>query len=653
MKGVVASPSRASRVGASARRETMRPCDEALRVLYVTLEFSAGAFSGNGVYAQSQARALGRAGHRVLVVCGTPDTPDSASTPDHLVSVVALPVPSSKWGCLDVHSPWREFADAAGSSPDLVSAVRAFDPNVVLGVDWSSLPAWNALRAALEPPTDRTSVPFLPPPFVYANFRVFSRTDPAHESLESDAVAAAAAVVALCDEDADHLARRLAPPRVALAPRVILPPLRDDIRTLALATDPTPQDAAPNDASTATRRYLTCVSRLSPEKEPERFVALAEALERRGALRPDGIVPLLCASTPGAYADTVRDRFHAVASRVGGICERRFLDADALARVYRGAYLNVHPCARDAYGMTVVEAAAFGTPSVSQRGSAVGCSALLREEAGERVAANVEDVEAFADVVERALRDVEGTRAVGERARARALAWDETANANAVAEVLREAMDANRRDERVTSWTLPAAEDVARLAPPWRAAAICLRVGGEWTCVQAEENAGTTRSAENDPRWRLGARAGAEILVVTAHNPMGASRAPEANDAAHAKLLRDVRETRPAPAAAYPAASIDAVGGAEVWCEIGVGIELPEDPEEAAETARAVRETARKHGQAATYALRCDEDGWTLAVRPCWDGLEGLACENVRLVTREVPNKSMPPDPEGDDVVFR
>ena len=104
---------------------------------------------------------------------------------------------------------------------------------------------------------------------------------------------------------------------------------------------------------------------------------------------------------------------------------------------------------------------------------------------------------------------------------------------------------------------------------------------------------------------------------------------------------------------AYPAASIDAVGGAEVWCEIGVGIELPEDPEDAAETARAVRETARKHGQAATYALRCDEDGWTLAVRPCWDGLEGLACENVRLVTREVPNKSMPPDPEGDDVVFR
>ena len=81
-----------------------------------------------------------------------------------------------------------------------------------------------------------------------------------------------------------------------------------------------------------------------------------------------------------------------------------------------------------------------------------------------------------------------------------------------------------------------------------------------------------------------------------------------------------------------------------MWCEIGVGIELPEDPRDAAETARAVREMARKHGQAATCAMRCDGDGWTLAVQPCWDGLEGLACENVRLVTREVPNKSVPPD---------
>ena len=43
--------------------------------------------------------------------------------------------------------------------------------------------------------------------------------------------------------------------------------------------------------------------RLSPEKEPERFVELVEELDRRGALERDKVVPLLCASTTGAYAE--------------------------------------------------------------------------------------------------------------------------------------------------------------------------------------------------------------------------------------------------------------------------------------------------------------------------------------------------------------
>ena len=37
-----------------------------------------------------------------------------------------------------------------------------------------------------------------------------------------------------------------------------------------------------------------------------------------------------------------------------------FLDADGMERMYRRTCLNVHPCVYDAYGMTVVEAAAFG-----------------------------------------------------------------------------------------------------------------------------------------------------------------------------------------------------------------------------------------------------------------------------------------------------
>ena len=47
------------------------------------------------------------------------------------------------------------------------------------------------------------------------------------------------------------------------------------------------------------RRLLACCVRLSPEKEPQRFVELAEALQARGALARLGLTPLLCASASG------------------------------------------------------------------------------------------------------------------------------------------------------------------------------------------------------------------------------------------------------------------------------------------------------------------------------------------------------------------
>jgi|AntAceMinimDraft_1070359.scaffolds.fasta_scaffold15637_2 hypothetical protein len=51
---------------------TLTSSDAALRILFITLEFEAGAFSGNGIYAQSQVSALASAGHRVHVLSGRP-----------------------------------------------------------------------------------------------------------------------------------------------------------------------------------------------------------------------------------------------------------------------------------------------------------------------------------------------------------------------------------------------------------------------------------------------------------------------------------------------------------------------------------------------------------------------------------------------------
>ena len=83
-------------------------------MLFVTLEFRACAFSGNGVYAQSQARALANAGHDVHVVSGVPSTETKQSRqthypgdPPNLAVTEIVLSEHEKWGRLDVECGWR------------------------------------------------------------------------------------------------------------------------------------------------------------------------------------------------------------------------------------------------------------------------------------------------------------------------------------------------------------------------------------------------------------------------------------------------------------------------------------------------------------------------------------------------------------------
>ena len=61
---------------------------------------------------------------------------------------------------------------------------------------------------------------------------------------------------------------------------------------------------------------------------------------------------------------------------------RVLLNAKQLGKIYSRTKLNVHPCRKDAYGMTVIEAAAFGAPSLVCSGGKVGSSELLVENEG-------------------------------------------------------------------------------------------------------------------------------------------------------------------------------------------------------------------------------------------------------------------------------
>lgn len=91
------------------------------------------------------------------------------------------------------------------------------------------------------------------------------------------------------------------------------------------------------------------------------------------------------------------------------VCLTRFLDP----QVFSQTLLNFHPCVYDAYGMTVVEAAAFGVPSVVNKGTAgaVGAADLLRIRDGMAIGVNLERTPAqIAEAVKEALLDrrVEG-----------------------------------------------------------------------------------------------------------------------------------------------------------------------------------------------------------------------------------------------------
>ena len=187
--------------------------------------------------------------------------------------------------------------------------------------------------------------------------------------------------------------------------------------------------------------FLCCV-RLSREKEPHRFVEVAECLSRMGVFRELGVSPALVGGGDSDYAEGLRERMGKLlvavpsaaaaagkdkggrddrassppsssSSSSSSLVEGGFVSATALAsRFFDRTLLNFHPCLADAYGMSCVEAGSRGAASVIHRRGevvvvggkeeeeeegegkvdegksriTVGASALLRADEGESIA---------------------------------------------------------------------------------------------------------------------------------------------------------------------------------------------------------------------------------------------------------------------------
>ena len=353
------------------------------RVLLLTLEYLS-PFSGNGQYSRCIVRGLRRAGASVLVVSGRPAEQPLSSQDAECQSQAAagglidLPLPT--WGRLDRQCAYAAFGSGCCSAA-CAAACSAFCPTVVVCVDYHAGLAWAPLRAALTCPV---------PPMVYLNFRLFCTSAALHappgpqdaegvsdaqfyRSAERASMAGAALTVALCRQDALQLLALAAgldplsgeqlhsPLPAAPAMATLLPPLRSD-----MASPPPP----PSQADAAAGLLLTSLVRLSPEKNASAVPLLLAALGEAGGaaaaaaspLPALGLAPFFAGCSEATpYAEQVKAAAAALPAAV--LC-RDFMGPKELGLVLQRAALNVHPCLADAYGMTIVEAAAWGVPSL-------------------------------------------------------------------------------------------------------------------------------------------------------------------------------------------------------------------------------------------------------------------------------------------------
>jgi glycosyltransferase involved in cell wall biosynthesis len=425
------------------------------KVLLVTYEFTYSPFSGNGILARSIAKALLHWGCEVTVWCCQPAAPHDGSNhlappeiaPDAQLTIVPIQLTQQHgWRKLDDESAWEFFQiDNLEVTDQEVLLKAATGADVICVVDWTGAHAVRSLRG------ESTRLP----PIVYMNFRVYSSGMPDNSKtrlwfndMERRALDDASAIIALSERDRKSLvAIAAASSNIGKSlPNVdiLLPPLRGDVQILAMNKTLGDQlRHLPDEVASRlvgdnkTMRLITCVARLSPEKNVMRFVRFVE--QAGTILKELDLIPLLAGSSADpSYATMVKEKFLHVAP--DAIIIDRFLSPQAMVAIFGRAALNFHPCAYDAYGMTIVEAAACGVPSVIAQGGAIGASALIEEDSSLQVSMPPRDENDLSqeavEAIVALLKDEDQLERLSAKAKQRALAWDEVAYGEQLLEIM-------------------------------------------------------------------------------------------------------------------------------------------------------------------------------------------------------------------------
>jgi len=384
----------------------------------VSLEFADPLFSGNGVYARTIVRSLLLSGFEVLVLSGRPSELDEAQCDGGVPGAQVLTISCDIWKRLDRYSSWNQFAV---DSAQHAAAVSKFQPAVCIGVDWTSIGVLTTLQSAQA--VDEKMH------FCYMNFRIATNSTGVsaddiefYRQKEAQAMVLSDLRVALCKMDSEIL-HGIFP--MATPPAVLSPPLREDIRKMALEAAERPQ---------LVRKYLTCCSRITPEKNVHKFVELCIAL--RPFLASVGIVPYLVgASVAGDYASDTIDKLKAAFP--GESCiTKEFMPPDELSKVYCETALLVLPSLYDSWGMVVTEAAAFGASTLLHNCNIGVADLLLPSELSLTADFSATDIAEVAQVAQAALADRDLLQAMACRAQEASMGWNEVAFSSQLAALL-------------------------------------------------------------------------------------------------------------------------------------------------------------------------------------------------------------------------
>ena len=649
------------------------------RVVLVSYEYAFATFSGNGVLAASTARGLrDRFRDDVMVVCARPieeeeedarngrrsdddgerddkseekikNIPEVRDEERGAIVVVFVPVPKSKWGRLDKTCAHEEFAKNV--SEKQLETVVTFGANHVLGVDWSSLELYKRIRKRYEDEETKSKIP--PPPLTCLIYRVFTLHDESHRELEQSVVSAASRVICLCNNDAEFLRDAFVNVgEEAVAVAVIHPPLREDVlkdATNALAQE---QPLVSSARDKKKRNALTCVVRLSKEKEPERFVELVEELAKRNAFfsgdgvdganddNDDALIPILVAPATSEFAEGLKKRFREATKNIPNaseLCIESFLNAKQLGKIYSRTKLNVHPCRKDAYGMTVIEAAAFGAPSLVCSGGKVGSSELLVENEGVfSFDYDNETIEALANFITNI--DENRLEEVSKIGRERALAYDEIEYAGLIAQRLMMPKEC--------------VKSIHGLADAYANALIAFSLdeSGENVTILTrstdKDNNDVDDKINSSNNYIISNNMEVEGWIITADNPHSMRTSIVANAKAKKALKRKLMETfSPVQLGRSMTSEYDSnnpdFGGMD-WTERGYFIPfIGGETKSRISIEHLVLEIGRNFGQNAVYFIqrRSGENGFKVTVVSCANDMEELR-STVEMIPRNIPEIS-------------